>query len=70
MLQGQLATDIESVIEEKRSDDSEGKENDEDTSLANLSGTSSSSSWSGDEEAKEKEDFSQTLTFKIDYKVL
>ena len=70
MLQGQLTTDIESVIEEKRSVDSEGKENDEDTSLANLSGTSSSSSWSGDEEAKEKEDFSQTLTFKIDYKVL
>ena len=69
-LQGQLGTDVESIIEEKYYIDSEGKENDEDTSFANLNGTPSSSSWSSDEESKEKEEFSQTLTFKIDYKVL
>ena len=62
--------DIECIIEEKSCVEIEDKENGEDPSCTNMSGTHSSIWSSDDDESKEKEEFSQTLTFKIDYKVL
>ena len=61
--------DIECIIEEKVVSKLKVR-NGEDPSCTNMSGTHSSIWSSDDDESKEKEEFSQTLTFKIDYKVL